>query len=105
MRNKLLDVLKGKFLIADDAIKNWIMLLFLFFLALVMIASSHHAEKKVHTIARLHKDVQRLRTQFVDVRTRLMRLKMESSVVEKMAQRGVSRPELPPQKIIIKTKE
>lgn len=102
MKEKVYDILKGKFLIADDAMKNWRMLLFLSFLAIIMIASSHNAESKVHEIAKLNNEVRELRTQFVDGRTELMQLKMESSVMEKMTKKGIKRPTQPPQKIIVK---
>ncbi|UZO82510.1 FtsL-like putative cell division protein [Aquimarina sp. ERC-38] len=103
MSIKFYDILKGNFLIADDAIKNWRMLLFLSFLAIVMIASSHNAESKVHQIAKLNNEVRELRTQFVDGRTELMQLKMESSVITKMNEIGISRPTVPPKKIIVKS--
>ncbi len=102
MKQTIYDILKGKFLIADDAIKNWRMLLFLSFLAIIMIASSHNAESKVHEIAKLNNEVRELRTQFVDGRTELMQLKMESSIIEKMKRKGIKRPTKPPQKIIVK---
>ncbi len=102
MKQTVYDILKGKFLIADDAMKNWRMLLFLSFLAIIMIASSHNAERKVHEIARLNNEVRELRTQFVDGKTELMRLKMESSIIRKMTQEGLKRPATPPQKIIVK---
>ncbi|MDY8136475.1 FtsL-like putative cell division protein [Aquimarina sp. 2201CG5-10] len=102
MKQTIYDILKGKFLIADDAMKNWRMLLFLSFLAIIMIASSHNAESKVHEIAKLNNEVRELRTQFVDGRTELMQLKMESSVIEKMTKKGIKQPTKPPKKIIVK---
>lgn len=102
MKQTIYDILKGKFLIADDAMKNWRMLLFLSFLAIIMIASSHNAESKVHQIAKLNDEVRELRSQFVDGRTELMQLKMESSVIEKMIKKGIKRPTTPPMKIIVK---
>lgn len=105
MKQTIYDILKGKFLIADDAMKNWRMLLFLSLLAIIMIASSHNAESKVHEIAKLNNEVRELRTQFVDGRTELMQLKMESSIIEKMTRKGIKRPARPPQKIIVKAKE
>ncbi len=102
MKQTIYDILKGKFLIADDAMKNWRMLLFLSFLAIIMIASSHNAESKVHKIAGLNNEVRELRTQFVDGKTELMRLKMESSIIKKMTRKGLKRPTVPPRKIIVK---
>ncbi|WP_459210691.1 FtsL-like putative cell division protein [Aquimarina rhabdastrellae] len=102
MKQQVYDILKGKFLIADDAVKNWQMLLFLSLLAIIMIASSHSAEKKVHEIARINNEVQELRTHFSDGRSELMRLKMESSIIDKMKPRGVKPASAPPKKIIVK---
>jgi len=102
LKQTIYDILKGKFLIADDAMKNWRMLLFLSFLAIIMIASSHNAESKVHKIAALNNEVRELRTQFVDGKTELMRLKMESSIIKKMTRKGLKRPTAPPRKIIVK---
>ena len=102
MKEKVYDILKGKFLIADDAIKNWRMLFFLSFLAIVMIASSHNAERKVHDIANLHDEVRELRTYFVDGRSELMRLKMESGVRTKMAAYDIHPADNPPTKIVVR---
>ncbi len=102
MKQKIYDILKGKFLVSRDATKNWQMLLFLSFLAIIMIASSHSAERKVHEIAKINDEVQELRTQFSDGRSKLMRLKMESSIIDKMKPRGVRPATAPPKKIIVK---
>lgn len=99
MKDSVYSILKGKFLVSDDSFKNWRMIIFLSFLAVVMIASSHSADKKVHEIAKLTNQVKELRSAFMDGRSRLMRLKMESSVKERMAERGLKPSENPPQKI------
>ena len=53
MKKNIYSILKGKFLISDDSFKNWRVIIFISVLAIVMIASSHSADKKVHEIARL----------------------------------------------------
>ena len=53
MKKSFYNVVKGKFLVSDDAFRNWRFIIFLSFLALIMIASSHSADKKVHKIAEL----------------------------------------------------
>jgi hypothetical protein len=70
-----------------------------------MIASSHSADKKVHEIAKLNNEVKELRSAFVDGRSRLMRLKMESSIVTKMAEKGIVPSLIPPKKIKVKAQE
>ena len=70
-----------------------------------MIASSHSADKKVHEIARLNNEVKELRSAFVDGRSKLMRLKMESSIASKMSEKGIVSSVIPPQKIKVKSQK
>jgi len=104
LKNKLLGILKGRFLIDDDAIKTWRFIGFSVVLLLIMIASSHHAEKKVFAIGDLDSSVKELRSEYVDLRSQLMKLKMESKVAEKMKARGLRSSEVPPKKIKVLTK-
>ncbi|WP_203255894.1 FtsL-like putative cell division protein [Hyunsoonleella ulvae] len=103
MKNKIYNILKGTFLVSDDSFKNWRIILFISALAIVMIASSHSADKKVHEIAKLKNEVKEMRSAFVDGRSRLMRLKMESSVVVKMQEKGLVPSVIPPKKIKVKS--
>lgn len=105
MKESLYDILKGKFLVSNDAFNNWRFILFCTILAIIMIGSSHSAERKVHEIARMNDEVRELRSEFVDRRSSLMRLKMESTISRKMAGRGIKPSEVPPTKIIIKEKQ
>lgn len=103
MKRRLNDILKGRFLVDEDAFKNWRMIIFLSVLALIMIASSHRADEKVHQIARLKVKVEQLRSESVDARLALWRLKTQSNVAERMASRGIQPSETPPKKIKIKS--
>lgn len=105
MKQGLYDILKGKFLVSNDAFNNWRFILFCTLLAIIMIGSSHSAERKVHEIARLNDEVRELRSEFVDMRSNLMRLKMESTISRRMAGRGIKPSDVPPTKIVIKEKE
>ena len=105
MKKNFYNLIKGKFLINEDALKNWRFIIFLSGLALIMIASSHQADKKVHEIARLSNEVKELKSEYVDVRMSLMQAKMESRIIRSMAQRGLHPSETPPQKIIIQKGE
>ncbi len=104
MKKGIYGILKGKFLISDDSFKNWRVIIFISALAIIMIASSHSADKKVHEIAKLNNEVKELRSAFVDGRSRLMRLKMESSIVTKMAEKGIVPSLIPPKKIKVKAR-
>ena len=105
MREGVYNILKGKFLVGDDSFKNWRVFVFVSFLAFFMIASSHRADRKVHDIAKLGDEVKELRSAFVDGRSRLMRVKMESSIVNKMSVKGLMLSEIPPRKIRVKIKK
>ena len=103
VKKSIYSILKGTFLISDDSFKNWRMIIFLSFLAVVMIASSHSADKKVHEIAKLNNEVKELRSAFVDGRKKLMGIKMESSVLQKMSEKGIKPSVIPPKKIRVKS--
>ena len=105
MKKNIYDILKGKFLISDDSFKNWRVIIFISFLAIVMIASSHSADKKVHEIAQLNNEVKEWRSAFVEGRSKLMRLKMESSIINKVTQKELKTSTTPPKKIRIKSQE
>ena len=84
MKKRIYNILKARFLIDDDAMKNWRFIVFIIFLAIVMIANTQRFEKKVFKIADLTNQVKELRSEFVDRRSELMKLKMESTVSQKM---------------------
>lgn len=102
MKKNIYNIIKGRFLVSDDAFKNWRFIIFLSVLALIMIASSHQTDKKVHEIARLSNEVKELKSEYVDIRMQLMQAKMETRIIQKMEQKGLFPSETPPQKIIIR---
>ncbi len=95
----ILNLLKARFLINEDATKNWGFILYVIFLAILLIANTNQYEQKVFLIADLTNEVKELRSEFVDKRSQLMKLKMESTVSEKMLQRNIFPATVPPQKI------
>ena len=103
VKKKLNSVLKGSFLVSDDSFKNWRMIIFLSVLAVVMIASAHSADRKVYEIARLTEEVKEYRSAFIDGRSILMDLKMESTIRRKLASKEILPSTEPPKKIKVKT--
>lgn len=103
MKKGILDILKGKFLVSGDAPKNWLFIIFASFLATIMIASSHSADRKVHQIAALNEEVRELRSEFVDIRSDVQRLKLESTIQTIVEEKGLYPSEIPPQKIKVKS--
>ncbi|HEX9980081.1 MAG TPA: FtsL-like putative cell division protein [Flavobacterium sp.] len=99
MKQNVYDILKARFLINEDAVKNWRFIVFLILLAILMIANTHRFEQKVFTITELTNEVKELRSEFVDRRSELMKLKMESTVAAKMEAKQIFPSSVPPTKI------
>jgi hypothetical protein len=107
MKNGVYSILKARFLINEEAnaTKNWRFIIFLIVLAIFMIANNNRFDQKVFKIIELTNQVKELRSEFVDVRSDLMKLKMESTITQQMAIRGVVPSSVPPVKITVKKVE
>lgn len=105
MREGFYNIIKGKFLVSDDALKNWRFIIFLSVLALIMIGSSHSADKKVHKISKLNAKAKELKSEYVDVRMLLMQSRMESKIIDAMKNRGLQPSTTPPTRIRIMEEE
>lgn len=103
--NSVYDLLKGKFLIQEDSLKNWRFIFFIVALVLLMIASGHSSDKKVMEIAQLNKDIKELRAEFVDTRSISMKMKLESTIKNKVGEFGLKPSENPPQVIKVTSKK
>jgi hypothetical protein len=103
MKGGIYNIVKARFLVNEDATKNWRFIVFLIFLAIIMIANTHRFEQKVFKIADLTNEVKELRSEFVDRRSELMKLKMESTVSKKME--SIFPSSVPPVKIKVKQPE
>jgi hypothetical protein len=99
--NKLLSFLNIEFLIKDDSLKNWWMILFLSFLALVVISSGNMADRKIFKIGRLNNELKEMKSNFVEKRAYLMVLKMESRVAEALREKGIKPSKNPTIKLIV----
>ena len=104
MKKGVYSLLKAKFLISDDALKNWKFIVFLVVLGMLMIANNHQYDAKNYRITELSNQVKELRSEFVDRRSELAKLKMESTVAKKMESREIFPSELPPVKIVVESK-
>ena len=102
MKNGVYSLLKAKFLVSDDALKNWKFIVFLVILGMFMIANNHRYDAKNYRITELANQAKELRSEFVDKRSELMKLKMESTVSKKMEERKIFPSSVPPKKIKVK---
>jgi hypothetical protein len=105
MKGGIYNIVKARFLVNEDATKNWRFILFIVVLAIIMIANTHRFEQKIFRISDLTTEVKELRSEFVDRRSELMKLKMESTVSKKMEERNIFPASVPPQKIKVKKPE
>ncbi|GEC71118.1 hypothetical protein SAMN05443543_101364 [Flavobacterium flevense] len=105
MKTSIYNLLKARFLIDEDAVKNWRFIVFLIVLAIIMIANTQRYEQKIFKIAELTSEVKELRSEFVDRRSDLMKLRMESTVSQKMVEKEIFPSTVPPVKIKVKKEE
>lgn len=104
-KKNIYKVLKGNFLVSNDSFKNWRFILFIVGLMLLMIASSHSSDKKVMEIAQLNKKIKELRSEFVDTRSISMKLKLESTIRNKVLELELKPSQKPPQVIRVTSKQ
>ncbi len=98
----LANLLKGKFLVNDDAPQNWRFLLFILFLGFLMVLSSHGLNNKVSRISKLKEETDELRTEYTEVHSKLMKLKLETELVEQVLKDSLKSLEKNPTKIVVK---
>lgn len=103
LKNPVGSILTGRFLLSSKWEKNWPFIIYLSLLALIMIASSHNADKKVHKISQLSNQMKELNSEYIDTRSRLMTESMETKVVEKASELGLKKSDSPP--VILKKPE
>lgn len=104
IKKNIYNILKGNFLISDDALKNWKFLVFVVVLMLLMISSAHYADRQVLEIAKLNKEIKELKAEFVDTRSVAMKIKLESNIKNKVKELGLRPSENPPEIIKVTSK-
>jgi|SRR5699024_544010 len=101
MEKSFYNLIRGQFLMNDTASKNWMFIVYLSFLALVMIGVSHRTDEKVHQITQMSTQLKEIKSRYVDVRMQRMQLQLESEMIHKMEARGLKPSYTPPVKIVI----
>ena len=101
MKDRLINIIKGNFLINENSFGNWSFIIIFLVLSIVMISSSHAVDKKVHNISKLNEEIKSLRSEFVDTRSNLMQYQMESSILIKLNEKGIVSSKKPPTKIVV----
>lgn len=86
-------------------VTNMPFILFLSGLALVYIANSHMAEKKIRRINKLGREIKELRWEYLNVKSELMFRSKMSEVSKAVEPLGLKVLNNPPQKIVVKKEE
>ena len=101
MRNKIIDIIAGKFILEKTNTKTVRFILFVFFLGLVMIYSSHSVDRKIYDINKLNNDLSSVENVYLKTRKELMNSKMESTIRQKLVDKKIKPSLDPPIKILI----
>ncbi len=101
MYRRLLDVLRAKFLVSEQAPRNWRLLIFFALLGALDITSSHVADWQVHRREELEEEVLWLKNELVMSRQQLQQLTMESYLEETLGDKGLKRPDTVIRKLIV----
>lgn len=94
--------LKSRLTIGDEGLIRMLpFTIWLSFLALISIYSSHRADQKVHDIDKLSDTRQTLEAEHTETREKLTKLSLESRVLSKAKAAGLISPNQRPEKIIV----
>lgn len=93
------NIIKAKFLVEGQSLKNWLFIIYVVFWTLVLIANNHFYEQKMMKAKNLTEQVKELRSEFVDKRSELMQLRMESNVSKQMELYQILPSSVPPKKV------
>lgn len=105
VKKGLYGVLRGSFLTDEGALKNWRIIIFIVALLLIMISSAHRADEKVIKISKLNKKKRELHAEYVDTKTTLDKMKLESTVQKQVKKFGLASAKTPPQRIRVTLKK
>jgi hypothetical protein len=89
VKNRITQFVKGETLFSEAAFKSWRIILFIMLLLVIMIRSGHQVDEKVLRIAKLKKQENELRAEYIALRSKTMKLKLESTLINKVAELGI----------------
>ena len=75
------------------------MILFISFLAIIMISSGHSADRKIFKIAALNSSIRALKSDFIEGKKALLLLSKETSIIKILSVKGIGPASIPPIKI------
>lgn len=101
MESSVHDVLGGSFLKRKGAIRLLPFILYLTFLALLYIANTYYAERKIREIANIRKEMKELRYEYITTKSELMFNTKQTEIAKNLSDKGIEESTQPPQKIYL----
>jgi len=92
-------IIKADYLTNENAAGNWGFILMLVLMGLYIINLSHTADAKVKKIVSLNKEVKALRSEYVELKAKVIKRKMATDVYQKLQLEGFILPKKQPVKI------
>ncbi len=104
MRNPLFkgiqSVMDGTILTRDVVVKGLPFVFYITLLAILYIANSYYAEKKIIEIEKVKKELKVLRSENIAAQSKLMYYSRQSEVIKRIEPYGIKESLIPPRKII-----
>jgi len=96
-------IIKADYLTNENATKNWLFILMLVVMGLSIINLSHLADAKVKKIVKLNKEVKALRSEYVELKAKVIKRKMATDVIQRLQSQGFILSKKQPVKIKVET--
>ncbi|WP_185859533.1 FtsL-like putative cell division protein [Blattabacterium cuenoti] len=100
MKTNIKDILKGKFLVKEDAYRSWNFIVFLTVLSLISITSSHMMDRKIRKITKISEEIKELKSEYADIHRKCMKMQLFSFLRKKLVN-GLKHLEEPPYELIL----
>lgn len=98
-------ILDGSFIVKYDVFKHFSFVLYIIFWAVMLIANSYNAEKRIRKIDQLNVEIDDLRFEHIAVKSELMNYTRLSQIALSVEKTGLKVSVEPPYKIFIETNE
>ncbi|WP_185849444.1 FtsL-like putative cell division protein [Blattabacterium cuenoti] len=100
MKTNIQDILKGKFLVKEDAYRSWNFIVFITVLSLISITSSHMMDRKIRKITKISEEIKELKSEYADIHSKCMKMQLASFIRKKLVN-GLKHTESPPYELVI----
>lgn len=97
------DIIKGNFLNRDEIKTHYKFFLLIFVLILMMIYSNHKVNQKISKASELKNKVEEVKSQNAYIQSKLIKIKLESELIQEVEKDSLIALETHPLKILIKT--